>query len=104
MVGNWVLDQQFPVPCDEKRANKFRRPTFISMFGIIFFYYSASGLVDLATLSCTHTASHISMIILYARQIKTNIHGFFLGLIIEVESWHGFFYKFLFTYSEEERW
>ena len=67
----------------KKRANKFRRPTFISMFGIIFFllfsFWSGwSGYIILYV----HSKSHINDYFVNARQIKTNIHVFF--------SWHGF--------------
>ena len=79
MVGNWVLDQQFL--CDEKRANKFRRATFINIFGFIFFYYSASGLVDLATVYLVRTLSHIYDYFVCTID-NTNIH-FYHGLILK---------------------
>ena len=67
----------------KKRANKFRRPTFISMFGIIFFllfsFWSGwSGYIILYV----HSKSHINDYFVNARQIKTNIHVFvFLGMV-----------------------
>ena len=73
----------------KKRANKFRRPTFISMFGIIFFllfsFWSGwSGYIILYV----HSKSHINDYFVNARQIKTNIHVFvFLGMV---------FYKLFF--------
>ena len=72
----------------KKRANKFRRPTFISMFGIIFLLFSFwsgwSGYIILYV----HSKSHINDYFVNARQIKTNIHVFvFLGMV---------FYKLFF--------
>jgi hypothetical protein len=75
----------------KKRANKFRRPTFISMFGIIFLLFSFwsgwSGYIILYV----HSKSHINDYFVNARQIKTNIHVFvFLGMVF----YKSFFYLF----------
>ena len=93
--GGWQLSIGSAVSCPVWRknapTNSGGRPLLVCLALFIFLLFSFWSGWSGYIISYVHSKSHINDYFVNARQIKTNIHGFF--------SWHGFYKLFFYLFG-----